>query len=59
MAVFVSVQKDEEKEGEKTKKLSQFLKSHISGMLETILLKFGLWSSDIGGHAHSKSHSVS
>ena len=38
MAVFVSVRKGEERK--KTKKLSQFLKCHISGMLEAILLKF-------------------
>ena len=39
MAVFVSVQKEEELR-RKTKTLSQFLKSHISGMLEAISLKF-------------------
>ena len=44
-AVFVfygnfckSAQKDEEKEEGKMKKLSQFLKSHVSGMLDVILL---------------------
>ena len=56
MVIFVSVQKDNE---EKTKKLSQFLKSDISGMLEAILLKFGMWSTDIGGRVHSKNRSVS
>ena len=30
----------------KTKKLSQFLKSHISGTLEAISLKFGIWSTE-------------
>ena len=35
MADFVRLRKDEEKKGEK-KKLSQFLKSHISGMVEAI-----------------------
>ena len=30
------------------KKLSQFLKSHVSGMLDVILLKIGMWSTDIG-----------
>ena len=39
---------------EKTKKLSQFLKSHISGTLEAILLKFGMWSAEVGGSVHSK-----
>ena len=37
-----------------TKKLSQFLKSHISGMPEAILLKFGMWSTEVGGNVHSK-----
>ena len=36
------------------KKLSQLLKSHISGTLEAILLKFGMWSADSGGSVHSK-----
>ena len=38
----------------KTKKLSQFLKSHISGMPEVISLKFGMWSTEVGGNLHSK-----
>ena len=38
----------------KTKKLSQFLKSHISGMPEAISLKFGMWSTEVGGNVHSK-----
>ena len=38
----------------KTKKLSQFLKSHISGMPEAISLKFGMWSTEDGGNVHSK-----
>ena len=54
MAVFASVRKEEENKKEKPKKLSQFLKSHISGISEAILLKFGMWSTDIGGHVHSK-----
>ena len=45
MAAFVSVQKVKVKEG-KMKKLNQFLMYHISRMLEAILLKFGMWSSD-------------
>ena len=40
---------------EKTKKLSQFLKSHILGTLEAISLKFGMWSTEVGGYVHSKS----
>ena len=43
----------------KTKKLSQFLKSHISGTLEAISLKVGMWSSEVGGSVHSKHRLVS
>ena len=32
----------------KSKKLSQFLKPHISGTLEAISLKFGMWSTEVG-----------
>ena len=53
IAVFISVRKEEEEE-KKTKKLSQFLKSHISGMPEAISLKFGMWSAEGGGNVHSK-----
>ena len=52
-------EKDEEKEGNKMKKLSQFLKLHILSTLEVILLKFGMWSTDVGGHVHSKNCLVS
>ena len=38
----------------KNQKLSQFLKSHISGTLETISLKFGMWSAEVGGRVHNK-----
>ena len=41
------------------KKLSQFLKSHISGTLEVISLKFGMWSPVGGGSVHSKNRLVS
>ena len=47
-----------ERKKKKKKKLSQFLKSHISGMLEVILLKFGVWTTDSGGHFHSKNRLV-
>ena len=58
IAVFVSVR--QEKEEEKiTKKLSQFVKSHISGRREAISLKFGMWSAAVGGHVHSKNRLVS
>ena len=57
IAVFVSVR--QEKEEKKTKKLSQFLKWHISGMREAISLKFGMWSAAVGGHVHSKNRLVS
>ena len=43
----------------KTKKLSQFLKSHISGTLEAISFKFGMWSAEGGGSVHSKKCLVS
>ena len=43
----------------KTKKLSQFLKSHISGTREAISLKFGMWSAEGGGNVHSKNRLVS
>ena len=42
------------KKEKKPKKLSQFLKSHISGMPEAISLKFGMWSAEGGGKLHSK-----
>ena len=42
------------KKKKKTKKLSQFLKSHISGIPEAISLKFGMWSTEVGGNVHSK-----
>ena len=47
IAVFVSEEK-------KTKKLRQFLKSHISGTFEAISLKFGMWSTAVGGSVHRK-----
>ena len=47
------------KKKKKTKKLSQFLKSHISGTLEAISLKFGMWSTEVGGSVHSKNRLVS
>ena len=46
--------KNKKKKKKKTKKLSQFLKSHISGMREAISLKFGMWSTEVGGNLHSK-----
>ena len=44
---------------EKRKKLTQFLKSLILGMLEAISLKFGMWSTEVGGRVHSKNRLVS
>ena len=38
----------------KNEKTKSILKSHISGVLEAILLKFGMWSTEVGGHVHSK-----
>ena len=43
----------------KTKKLSQFLKSHISGTREAMSLKFGMWSTEVGGSVHNKIRLVS
>ena len=43
----------------KMKKLSQFLKLHISGMPEAISLKFGMWCAEVGGRIHSKNRLVS
>ena len=60
MADFIRLQNTEEKEGgKKTKKLSQYLKSHISGMVEAISLKFGTWCTEVGGRVHSKNRLVS
>ena len=47
------------KKKKKTKKLSQFLKSHISGTFEAISLKFGMWSAEVGGSVNSKNRLVS
>ena len=47
------------KRKKKTKNLSQFMKSHISGTLEVISLKFGVWSAEGGGSVHSKNRLVS
>ena len=44
------------KKNEETKPI---LKSHISGMLEAISLKFGMWSTEVGGNVHSKNRLVS
>ena len=52
-------EKRKKKKEEKTKKLSQLLKSHISGTLEAISLKLGMWSADSGGSVHSKNRLVS
>ena len=41
------------------KKLSKFLKSHISGIPEAISLKFGMWSTEAGWNVHSKIRLVS
>ena len=51
--------KKKNKKKKKTKKLSQFLKSHISGTREAISLKFGMWSAEGGGNVHSKNRLVS
>ena len=49
----------EKRKKKNTKKLSQFLKSHISGTLKAISLKFGMWSTEVGGRVHRKNRLVS
>ena len=51
--------KKKKKNKKKMKKLSQFVKLHISGTLEVISLKCGMWSTEVGGHVHSKTRLVS
>ena len=48
----------EKNKKKKTKKLNEFVKSNISGTLETISLKFGMWSAEVGGSVHSKNRLV-
>ena len=43
----------------KTKKLNQFLKSHILGTLDVISLKLSMWSTEVGGCFHIKTRLVS
>ena len=54
-----ATRKKKKKKKKKTKKLSQFLKSHILGTREAISLKFGMWSAAVGGHVHRKNRLVS
>ena len=51
--------KKKNKKKKKPKKLSQILKSHISGTREAMSLKFGMWRAAVGGHVHSKNRLVS
>ena len=48
-----------QKEEKKTKKLSQYLKVHISKTPGAIYLKFEIWGTDGGGHFHSQNRPVS
>ena len=50
MAAFVTVQNKKEE----MNKLSQYLKYSISGLLESILLDFCMWTTKGGCHIHSK-----
>ena len=50
---FVSVQK-QRKRREKTEETKPIFDISYLGMLEAILLKFGLWDTNIGGHVHNK-----
>ena len=45
--------KRKKKKKKQTMKLSQFVKSHISGTREAISLTFGMWSTEVGGHKSS------
>ena len=56
---FCKCEKLQKNKGKKVKKLSQFLKSHISGTLEASSLTFGMCSAEVGGHVHSKTCLVS
>ena len=58
MIDFVSVQKKGKKIRKKMKKMSQYLKAHISETPGAIDFKFGMWSSDGGEHLHSKMCSI-
>jgi len=58
MVIFIPRRKEEEKTRKKMKKLSQFLKVHISEMPGAIELKFGMWGTDGGGQFHSKNRLV-
>ena len=48
--------KKKKKKNEETKPI---FKSHISGMPEATSLKFGMWSTEVGGNVHSKIRLVS
>ena len=52
MAVFASVWKEENKK--KTKKMSNFLKAYISGMIGTIYFKSGMSSILISWHLQNE-----
>ena len=56
---FCKCDKKKKNKKKKTKKLSQFVKSLISGMRKAISLKFRMWSAAVGGHVHSKNRLVS
>ena len=47
------------KHKKKIRRLSKFLKLHISGTPEVISLKFGVWGTEVGGRVHSKNCLVS
>ena len=43
----------------KNEETMPFLKSHVLGTLEVISIKFGMWSTDVGGCVHSKNYLIS
>ena len=51
IAVFVSVRKEEE--------TKQSFEVAYLGIAEAILLKFGMWSTEVGGRVHSKNCLIS
>ena len=63
MVVFVSLKKDkeeaEEGENEETKPIFEVTYLGESGTLEGILLKFGVWYTEVGGRVHRKNCLVS
>ena len=54
---FCKCAKEEEEDKEKNKETKPIFEVTYLG--NTILLKFGMWSTEVGGHVHSKNRLVS